>query len=250
MKKLYLFPVLILSFSIFNCKTPIPNDSQSQAREIYFVSEATKELSYFLIFSPQQAKSPLPVLYLLNGGGANPYAWISGANLQKEADKHGMIIVSLTTGMTGNYEYVNSLVDTTKKYEDYVLEIIKIVDDNYDTKNSRYFRGIGGISNGAIGALYIASRNPGIFISASALSGGTYGSYFPEYDNFREINLLIDIGTDDNLIGNVRELHDTLVSRDILHEYNEYPGGHNWAFWGAHYKEHMSFHNGIFDKYR
>ena len=250
MKKYFVFLTLFLYFLNFCCSTPIPNDSENQVREIYFVSESTGELSYFLVFVPQQANTPLPVLYLLNGRGANPYAWVSGADLQEEADKHGMIIVSLTAGSTGNYEYVNSLTDTTKKYEDYVLEIIKIVDDNYETKDTRYCRGISGISNGAIGAVYIASRHPGMFISASALSGGTYDLYFPQYDNLSEVNLLIDIGTSDGLLGNVRDLHNHLLSLGIQHEYNEYPGGHNWSFWGAHYKEHMSFHNDIFERYR
>ena len=245
----FLFIISVL-FVFDNCDTPIPNDTGNQLREIYFISRYTGERSFFLIFVPQNADSPCPVVYLLNGGGASPYAWISGAELQDEAEKHKMIIVSLTSGRTGNYPYVDSAVDSTLSYESYVLEIVKIVDDNFDTEKTRFGRGIGGISNGAMGAIYVASKNPDMFISVSALSGGTYDTYPPDYDGLINMNLIMDVGLSDNMVlANMRFLHNTLESKGIEHIYEESPGFHDWTFWGRHYKKHLRFHRDIFDSY-
>ena len=237
-------------FFMFQCNTPVPNDSNTQLRTVHFLSENTEELSFFIVFVPQESDTPVPVLYLLNGYAGTPYAWLGIADLQKDADKYKMMIVSLTSGIEGTYRYVNSVTDTKKQYESYVLEIIQIVDNNYNTDQSRFGRGICGISNGAMGAIYISSRYPEKFISVSALSGAAYSDCAPSYGNLNNMHLLIDCGLDDPIIDNTRAFHSELLSLGIPHQYNEYPGGHDNAFWRTHHTEHIQFHNGIFERYK
>jgi len=235
---------IIIGVMFLMCDTPIPNNQSSEVREIYFKSKSINSQTYFLIYVPQTVKIPVPVLFLLNGYGANPYAWSSGADIQRAADDYKMLIVSISAGANS---YVDISGSSDQNYESYVLEIVRIVDDNFDTGNSKEYRGICGISNGAMGAIYIASKNPDLFVSASALSGGYYTSYPPNYNNLRDVNLLIDVGTgDDVVLENVRALHDKLVDEEISHIYNEYPGGHDWLFWGRHYNEHFIFHSDVF----
>ncbi len=239
----------ILGILFLMCDTPIPNKQDNQVRQINFVSQSINEGSYFLVYIPQSTKKPVPVLYLLNGGGADPYAWASGADLQQAADHFDMIIVSLTAWDNLYVDIEDDSAQQSKKYESYVLEIIQIVDDNYDTGKSKAYRGISGISNGGMGAIYIASRHPDMFISASSLSGGYYLGFPPNYENLRDINILIDIGEDDrSLLGNNRTLHQNLLNYHIQHTYRETPGGHDWRYWGAHYEEHFRFHSESFKK--
>lgn len=249
---------LLIVLLLVKCDTPFSDKSDDQARVIYFQSQYTKELSYFLVFVPKEAETPTPVLYLLNGYNRNPYGWANMGFLQEDADENDIIIVSISSGRNGVDFYVDSIIDSTKMYEGYVLEIIKIVDDNYDTGKSRYFRAISGISMGAMGAVYISSRHPEMFISASAISGGIYDgsisgnniAYYPDYDNLKNIKLLIDIGTNDSLLENARKLHNELLKRNISHLYNEDYGGHTNDFVKSHYKSHIKFHREEFDKYR
>lgn len=241
--------ISILGILFLMCDTPIPNNQSDQVRQIHFKSQSIKEQSYFLVYVPQSAKTSVPVLYLLNGYGADPYAWPSGANLQRAADQYKMIIVSLSTGENYYVDYENDLTQTNKKYESYVLEIIQIIDDNFDTGKSKAYRGISGISNGGKGAIYIASKHPDMFISASSLSGGYYPGFPPDYENLKSITLLISVGEDDlSVLTNNRTLHQNLLDKNIKHIYREAPGGHDWRFWGAHYEEHFRFHRDSFMK--
>ena len=43
-----------------------------------------------------------------------------------------------------------------------------------------------------------------------------------------------DCGVDDSLIDENRRLHAALVEAGIDHEYEEFPGGHDWGYWEQH----------------
>src|ERR1035437_4091771 len=46
--------------------------------------------------------------------------------------------------------------------------------------------------------------------------------------------LRLDCGTSDYLVEQNREFHEILQSLKYPHEYNEYPGIHDWAYWDLH----------------
>ena len=52
----------------------------------------------------------------------------------------------------------------------------------------------------------------------------------------------IDCGTDDFLLDQNKAFHEHLESLNITHEYNEYGGGHEWAYWDAHVPAAIEFH--------
>lgn len=251
MKSIIFLPTLLF---VVGCSDPRGNP-EIAVRTITFHSQAISEDVYFLLYPPKQGEKPLPVLYLLNGRNALPEAWASGVNLQKAANDYEMIVVSIWGGSSG---YVNSSSDTTKRYEDYVLEVVQIVDDNFPTRREPSGRGLCGISMGGFGALILASRHHDLFGSTSSLSGalnygvqvtGTY-EYDPvtHVEDFRGLRIKIDIGLSDNLLYYNRQFHEALTVAGIPHEYNEYPGGHNWDFWGARVQEHFRFHRESFNR--
>jgi S-formylglutathione hydrolase FrmB len=54
--------------------------------------------------------------------------------------------------------------------------------------------------------------------------------------------LRIDCGVDDYLIVQNRDFHACLNALDFPHEYQEFPGEHNWAYWDVHVQEALAFH--------
>jgi len=53
--------------------------------------------------------------------------------------------------------------------------------------------------------------------------------------------LRFDCGTEDSLIEANRELHRTLTQMSIPHDYQEFPGGHDWPYWTEHIRQTLAF---------
>ena len=51
--------------------------------------------------------------------------------------------------------------------------------------------------------------------------------------------LFVDVGVDDNLLAQNRRFRDELRRLGIAHEYREWPGTHDWAYWRAHVPESL-----------
>ena len=57
--------------------------------------------------------------------------------------------------------------------------------------------------------------------------------------------LRFDCGSADRLLDDNRALHDALLARGIAHVYEEFPGGHEWAYWEVHFADTLRFFAGI-----
>ena len=53
-----------------------------------------------------------------------------------------------------------------------------------------------------------------------------------------------DCGTEDELLGANRELHDQLTAAGIEHAYQEFRGGHTWEYWEMHLEDTLRFFAG------
>ena len=54
-------------------------------------------------------------------------------------------------------------------------------------------------------------------------------------------DLRFDCGTEDFLLDHNRELKAFLDEKKIPHEYEEFPGAHNWEYWDEHIQEALVF---------
>ena len=242
--------VFTLTFIIFvGCRRSVPAEIErswdTESKQITFVSQYTNKESYFLVFYPQAAEPPLPVLYLLAGSGDNPHHWDIVADLQSKADIYDMIIVSISSS---SHLYAD-IEDSENKYESYVIEIISMVDNRYNTAKTRFLRGIGGFSLGGFGALYIAGNHPDMFSSVSVMSGGIFQNFEPDYNSLSGMDILLEVGTEDEFLTDIRSAHSTLLLNGVQHEYNELPGGHDWEFRIDRSDNHIKFHYENFRKY-
>ncbi|MEJ5171529.1 MAG: alpha/beta hydrolase-fold protein, partial [Fimbriimonadales bacterium] len=129
-----------------------------------------------------------------------------------------------------------------------------------------------GLSMGGYGAVRFALRRPELFGSAHSHSGAVMfghvaGLARPEQREFERLvgpnpegsdydlyalasqldpasrpKLRLDCGTEDFLLDANRDFHRHLTELGFEHEYEEFPGEHEWGYWDLHVREALDFH--------
>jgi enterochelin esterase-like enzyme len=204
-----------------------------------------------------------PVLYMLHGLGGNRDEWKGfgifdvAAAMMTSGEVPPFMIV-LPEGEDGYW--FNHATDG-KRWGDYMVkDVVGAVDAHYRTLASREFRGIGGLSMGADGALQLALNHPEVFGSVQAhgpvlrpyeLIVADYGDreYFAANDPWtlferkpqvaRGLFISLDVGDQDIWLDRVLELHQRLIELGIPHEWNLWTGGHDWDYWRVHLTDDM-----------
>ncbi len=213
----------------------------SREEEYSFESETTGKRRTVLVYHPRDYAAEIPVIYLLNGWGADVSAWGSGIDLVDEAEKRDLFFVSLTAGEN---QYVNSYIDSSQRWADFVIEVAEKVEDEYGLDIDREQRAMCGISNGGGGAVYVLGLYPDWFAAAGCLSGTQY-SYI-NYEGLVSRAIRIDVGLGDTQsLSAMRNLAERLEANEIEHEYHENPGGHNWEFWQRYAPAQFEFLQGL-----
>ena len=87
-----------------------------------------------------------------------------------------------------------------------------------------------------------APSSPGSSASRPRAAPKTRSPSSNAIDHGRIPALRIDCGNDDFLIDQNRAFHKHLESLHIPHEYEEFPGDHDWAYWDMHVQEAIAFH--------
>lgn len=129
---------------------------------------------------------------------------------------------------------------------------------------------IGGLSMGGFGALKIGVKYAETFSAIAAHSSITnlqQMKLFVEEDlqNYSQEDkteedvfatilkykdqlpaISFDCGLSDTLLWDNRMLHQKLLENNILHDYKEYAGGHEWVYWQEHVKDALLFFSRFF----
>lgn len=223
------------------------------------------------VLLPDSGKGPFPVFYLLHGLSDDQTIWLRRTRLEMYVGGAPLIVV-MPDGMRTFYTDANEGAAAGKFIGE---ELVEVVDRYFPTKKSREGRAIGGLSMGGYGALRAALTYPETFVSANSLSGavmcGTQRWDKPgtRLDNaeFARVfgprpagskhdllalakgltkkklpKLRIDCGTEDFLLEDNREFRQKLEALKVPHEYEEFPGSHNWDYWDLHIREALAFH--------
>ncbi|MEM9920428.1 MAG: alpha/beta hydrolase-fold protein, partial [Bacteroidota bacterium] len=123
---------------------------------------------------------------------------------------------------------------------------------------------LAGLSMGGYGAMRLGAKYPDRFRAFSGLSSVTRLQDLSQFID-EEIDLgrvdtrerdLIDVlrdrsgrlppfrfdcGTEDSLLDANRLLHAELEQAGIPHQYEEFPGGHEWSYWEQHLEDTLLF---------
>ncbi|HSQ23803.1 MAG TPA: alpha/beta hydrolase family protein [Pyrinomonadaceae bacterium] len=234
-------------------------------------------LAYNVILPPDYRTSSTtryPVFYLLHGFGGHYTDWVTRTNVADYAAQYRMIVV---TPEGNNGWYTDSVSTATDKYESYILkELIPDVQKRFRTIESRYGRGIAGLSMGGYGALKFGLKSPEMFAFAGSMSGplaiptwteedlknlrsiyesvlktyGPLGSETRKANDIFEITrgftparvaampyIYLDCGTEDFLVSDNNRFAALLREKKIPHEFRELPGEHSWVYWDRQIRE-------------
>ena len=121
-----------------------------------------------------------------------------------------------------------------------------------------------GLSMGGFGALRLGAKYTGLFRGISAHSSITHFEQMLKYvaedaasfgtppEDLSVLATMVrhkdhlppvrfDCGVEDRLAQFNRELHRDLEASGIAHQYEEFPGGHEWSYWAAHLEDSLRF---------
>lgn len=220
----------------------------------YFNKALQKEVGFLALLPDRQdAPGPYPVFYLLHGLSDDYTAWLRWTSIERYVRALPIIVVL----PDGDRCFYCDLPDGPAYETALVGDLIPYVDRVFPTVAAREGRVIGGLSMGGYGSVKLALKYPDVFCSATAHSGafgvvrqgdrGLPAGDCPfrlaeALDRSRAPALRFDCGLDDQLLAHNRDLHAHLGRLGIAHEYEEFPGGHNWEYWDVHVQEAVRFH--------
>jgi putative tributyrin esterase len=212
---------------------------------------------------------PWSVFYLLHGLSDDQTIWMRRTSIERYVAGLPLVVV-MPDG--GRGWYTNALEGYA--YEDDLLkDVVGLVERTFPVKAERAGRAIGGLSMGGYGAVKLGLKHVGTFCSVNSHSGAlalfrtelekgkppsaefvrVFGksprggpedifTLVERIDHGRVPALRIDCGTEDFLLEQNRAFHRHLESLRIAHEYEEFPGSHEWAYWDKHVQEAVAFH--------
>jgi putative tributyrin esterase len=237
---------------------------------INYDSRSLRKASSFNIVFPDDPDvvRPWSVFYLLHGLSDDHTIWMRRTSIERYVSGLPLVVV-MPDG--GRGWYTNAIEGFA--YEDDLLkDVIGLVERTFPVKADRSGRAIGGLSMGGYGAVKLGLKHTDLFASVNSHSGAILAQrdariikeQYPEFerifgktpaggpedpsaivervDHGRVPAMRIDCGTEDRLLEQNRTFHRQLESLRIAHEYQEFPGDHNWAYWDKHVQEAVAFH--------
>lgn len=247
-------------------------------RFLTFKSPALKGRGDVTLFVPPLGAdaADLPLVLLLHGVYASHWAWAFKAGAHKTAARliqqrqiRPMILAMPSDGLWGDGSgYVPHL---HADYEKWIVEdVIDCVLECLPQLGVGSPVFISGLSMGGYGALRLGAKYPQRFRGISGHSSithwdqmrlfarqdfSTYQVLFADEDDQSALSWMLrhrdrlpplrfDCGTSDLLIEHNRALHRALEDSGIPHLYEEYEGGHTWAYWAEHVRDSLLFFDG------
>ena len=224
------------------------------------------------VILPDSGDGPFPVFYLLHGLSDDHTIWLRRTSIERYVAGLPLIVVMPNTHRGF---YTNGVAPGTYRYEDHLIkDVIGLIDRTFPTIKSRQGRAIGGLSMGGYGAAKLGLKHPDLFCSVNSHSGALNGPLYSEAKTVELMNpeflamfgkdyvggpddphalakkcpaqkrpaMLVDCGTEDFLLEENRAFRRTLQAIGYPHEYQEFPGAHEWGYWDLHVQQALAFH--------
>ncbi len=228
------------------------------------------------VYVPLQAKglNNVPAIILLHGVYGSHWAWTmkGGAHLTLNrmivsGELSPFILVMPSDGLWGDGS--GYLPHPQQNYEAWIgAEVPALVRQEVSEIGEASDFYIAGLSMGGFGAFWVGIQYADAFQGISGHSSITTVqeiSLFVEedwsfWDAEKKVNSIaeliladpekvppfrFDCGLGDELLASNQVLHQKLLAANISHEYQEYPGGHEWPYWQEHVRESFLFFDSL-----
>jgi putative tributyrin esterase len=234
----------------------------------FYSKSLSKQCALYAII-PETGRGPFPCFYLLHGYSDDHSIWLRRTRIEQYVSGLPLIVI-MPDGFHGFY----TDHEEGPAYGTYMTEdVIGFCENTFPVARKRASRCIGGLSMGGYGAMRVGLGHPEMFASITSHSAATRawdlnrpgrskahlhrmfgtrpdGSKHDLAALAKKIKrsgrpapkLRIDCGTEDSLIDQNRKLHADLTKMNFAHEYEEFPGDHNWDYWDTHVQRALKFH--------
>ncbi len=262
-----------------NAQLSAPIPGNENLRFLNFRGDALPFRGDVLLLSPPGFEDlrDVPLLLLLHGVyGCQWNWWLNGgidrtvAEMLRDGSTVPMLIAMPSDGLWGDGSgYVRH---EHGDYERWIVDDIpSCLGELFPQLMADKFL-LAGLSMGGFGALRLGMKYPARTLGISAHSSITdvaqlsrfipYGPENFEFAGAQNVSLLhwaaanrdhlpplrFDCGTDDSLIEDNRNLHRDLAELGVEHTYEEFPGGHDWAYWTAYVRRTLAFSKAVLAK--
>ena len=233
--------------------------------QLHWFSDVLGKQTTTWVLLPDRLPGPFKTFYLLHGLSDDHTMWMRRTRIEMYVAGKPLIVV-MPDG--GRGFYTNH--ENGPRWAEHVgVELPGMIERTFPAIAAREGRCIGGLSMGGYGAMRLGVGFPDRFSSINSHSGALlFGSKpmdVPERmlivgsdpaGSDHDLMMLarqakaadqlprirIDCGVDDFLIEDNRSLHREFQQMNIAHEYEEFPGDHNWGYWDQHIREAIAFH--------
>ncbi|TXF89907.1 esterase family protein [Neolewinella aurantiaca] len=251
------------------------SDPRFESDNLRFITVKTPNLKGrgdICVFVPQDVMNDdLPVVILLHGVYGSAWAWARKGGAHRTAT--GLIaagkIPPCILAMPSDGLFADGsayLRHSGYNFERWITEdVIDAVRLNIPQAKASTTTYIAGLSMGGYGALRLGAAYPELF---RGISGHSSITRLEEMSLFVEENISVyrqpvagrenvvdlilenqdrlpplrfDCGTEDELIDGNRALHRQLTEAGVDHVYQEFAGGHEWAYWEEHLGDTLLF---------
>jgi putative tributyrin esterase len=208
---------------------------------------------------------PFHVMFLLHGLSDDHTIWARRTSIERYVDGLPLIVVMPNGGRGFYTDAIEGFA-----YEKAIAGDLADVVRKFLPVREKWC--VTGLSMGGYGAVRLALRFPSLFVSAASHSGAMDFGHWPRLrddtpEEWRRIlgdspaggvndlfslaaglkkgsrpHLRFDCGVDDFLIEANRGYHAHLDGIGYAHQYQEFPGSHEWGYWDEHVQEAIAFH--------
>ena len=251
-----------------------PRFEHEGMREVTFKSPSLRGRADVTLWLPPRVESVrnLPLALLLHGVYGSHWAWTRNGGVHRTArrlieggDLPPMALAMPSDAMAFDGSGYIDLPDG-RSVERYIVdEVPACVREVVPQAGDQSPLVIAGLSMGGFGALRLGAKYPERFAGISGHSSVTHfaqmakfieeplAAYGPPREHEQSVlhwmlahrdrlpPVRFDCGSDDGLIEENRQLHRDLAAANIPHEYEEFPGGHQWPYWEAHVADSLRF---------
>ena len=236
-----------------------------EVREVWYPSTTLGMMRRMHIYTPpgyEKSAAKYPVFYLLHGGGDDDSGWNTVGragfildNVIAAGEAKPMVVVMPNGSMplppsngTPNPQAMNNM--RAMFADEFVKDIMPLVEKTYRILPSPANRAIAGLSMGGFQTLDLTLAHPELFDYVGVFSSGFFGNTIDEADtkyakalndpafNKNKKLFWVAIGKDDFVMDANKKTLALLDKHQIKYQYKETSGGHTWLNWRQYLNEY------------